>query len=258
MIAQETYIGHSIERFGVVNSTMDLARDYLDKEDAHGKIILADAQTKGRGRQWKHWQANPGSALLFTIILKHADFRGLHTFAVWPGIALCQVLAEFGIETDRIRMKWPNDVLIDGKKLSGILVERTTEYVLIGMGINISQTQREFERQQLPDACSLQMLNPSCPIDTLNIRETLLQKLLPHLEECWELWKNRTGNSTDPLLSLWKKYAPCTGKEVLMKTHLHSTRGTLLSWNWDEARIRHIQGIVQAFPTMEIQSIELV
>lgn len=125
----------------VTESTNALAKEQATLGAAHGTTITADAQTAGRGRQGRAWVAPAGSALLMSVILRPAEPR--HRFApLAAALAVaetCEQLA--GVEA---MIKWPNDVWIDGRKVSGILVEARPHHdpdqswVVIGIGLNTS------------------------------------------------------------------------------------------------------------------------
>ncbi len=122
-----------IHYFESVGSTMDIARDGL----VHGRVIQAGEQTGGRGRRGNQWLSPKGN-LYQSIILKptcEKPLWGQLSFVI--AVALARSCREVGIGGDDINLKWPNDVLISGKKLAGILIEAYDDHVIIGTGVNI-------------------------------------------------------------------------------------------------------------------------
>jgi BirA family transcriptional regulator, biotin operon repressor / biotin---[acetyl-CoA-carboxylase] ligase len=109
-------------RVGSVPSTQDVARDL-----PVGAIVIADHQTAGRGRLDRRWDAPPGAALLVSFVLEP---RPLLSLAL--GVAAAEACAH------DVRLKWPNDLLLDGRKLGGILVEATPRKAIGGIGINLT------------------------------------------------------------------------------------------------------------------------
>ena len=106
---------------GAVPSTQDVARRL-----AIGTVVVADHQTAGRGRLDRRWEAPPGTALLASWVMP------VHPLApLAAGVAAALACG------DRVRLKWPNDLLLDGRKLGGILVERTADRCVVGTGINL-------------------------------------------------------------------------------------------------------------------------
>jgi len=105
-----------------VTSTQDLAREL-----SIGSIVVADHQTAGRGRLDRLWEAPPGTALLVSFVLTPQPMLSLAA-----GVAAAEAC------DPRVRLKWPNDLLLDGRKLGGILVETTPAKAICGIGINLT------------------------------------------------------------------------------------------------------------------------
>jgi BirA family biotin operon repressor/biotin-[acetyl-CoA-carboxylase] ligase len=138
-----------IHYFPEIGSTMDAARELAKKGEEEGTIVIAEAQTRGRGRLSREW-LSPEGGIYFTIIL-----RPKISPAYAPRINLMAAIAVaatirklFGLKAD---LKWPNDVLIAGKKVCGILAEMDAEmdvvnFVNVGMGINANNSVTRFEK----------------------------------------------------------------------------------------------------------------
>ena len=109
-------------RFESVTSTQDVAREL-----PIGTVVVADHQTAGRGRFDRRWDAPPGTALLVSFVLKPNPVLSLAA-----GVAAAEAS---GVE---VRLKWPNDLLLDGGKLGGILVEARADKAICGIGINLT------------------------------------------------------------------------------------------------------------------------
>jgi BirA family biotin operon repressor/biotin-[acetyl-CoA-carboxylase] ligase len=120
-----------VHRFAVVSSTQDEARRLLDARCAGvGHAIVAERQTAGRGRFGRAW-VSPAGGLYATFILEAIPIP-----AVRAGLAVVDALKRLGLSAT---LKWPNDVLVDGKKLAGILVETAGGCLLIGVGVNLAE-----------------------------------------------------------------------------------------------------------------------
>jgi BirA family biotin operon repressor/biotin-[acetyl-CoA-carboxylase] ligase len=103
---------------------------------AEGVWLRADRQTGGRGRQGRVWESPPGNLLASTLVrLRPAGEPPAPTLALVAAVALAEAVEAFGA---RPMLKWPNDLLIDGAKLSGILLERSGDAVVIGFGVNLA------------------------------------------------------------------------------------------------------------------------
>jgi BirA family biotin operon repressor/biotin-[acetyl-CoA-carboxylase] ligase len=111
-----------IRRLESVNSTQDVARDL-----PIGSIVIADHQTAGRGRLNRRWDAPTGTALLVSFVLE-----------LNPVLSLAAGVAAAEACGPQVRLKWPNDLLLDGGKLGGILVEATPHKAVCGIGVNLS------------------------------------------------------------------------------------------------------------------------
>jgi BirA family biotin operon repressor/biotin-[acetyl-CoA-carboxylase] ligase len=123
----------------VVGSTMDEAHALAEQGARAGTVILASAQEAGRGRGGRPWLSEPDAGLWFTMIERPADVRALDVLALRVGMHLADAL-EPAVQ-GRIGLKWPNDLLIERRKLAGILIEvrwreGRPEWVAIGVGIN--------------------------------------------------------------------------------------------------------------------------
>ena len=104
----------------------------------HGSVLLAECQTSGRGRRGAEWVATPGESLTFSVALQPAAARTLWPrLALATGLAVAEAMSMLGLEAE---VKWPNDVLIRGRKLCGVLVEATERMAIVGIGLNVRQT----------------------------------------------------------------------------------------------------------------------
>jgi BirA family transcriptional regulator, biotin operon repressor / biotin---[acetyl-CoA-carboxylase] ligase len=135
----ENPFGGRVLKSGSTESTMDLARELVTAGEAPGCVILADVQSKGRGRvPGRRWLAPAGSSLLGTLVLdrKAISFLpGLAPLLTALGLARC-VKELTGLSC---KLKWPNDLLIEGKKISGILCEFSRHLLFVGIGLNLLQ-----------------------------------------------------------------------------------------------------------------------
>lgn len=115
-----------------ISSTQDWAHDLIVQKKATNKtVVTALAQSAGRGKYKRVWVSHHGN-LYASFIYKNLDRDPRLSYAI--GVAVAETLISFGLQP---QIKWPNDILIDGKKISGILIEYFQDYVIIGIGINI-------------------------------------------------------------------------------------------------------------------------
>lgn len=124
-----------------VGSTMDLVRARAEAREPEGLVIGADSQTAGRGRGGQRWLTPSGTQLAVSWLVRPVlSAGGLPRLTMWAGVAVHTALRELGAACD---LKWPNDLLIRGRKLGGILVEGAFErgrlaYAVIGLGLNLT------------------------------------------------------------------------------------------------------------------------
>ena len=134
--------------FDKIPSTQDYAHDLIVNGNATDKtVVIAQAQSAGRGRYKRTWVSHHGN-LYASFIYKIAERDPKLSYAV--AVAIAETLISFGITP---QIKWPNDVLIDGKKISGVLIEYARNFVIVGIGINIKTcpTVKEYKTTKVND-----------------------------------------------------------------------------------------------------------
>lgn len=129
-----------VEVMTSVRSTMDVAHALGAEGAAPGTLVLADEQIAGRGRSGKPWRSPPGSGIWMTLLERPNDPEALGVLSIRLGLKAAPVLQRYADE--QVWLKWPNDLLVEGRKLAGILVEtrwreRQVDWVAIGMGVNV-------------------------------------------------------------------------------------------------------------------------
>lgn len=130
-----------------IDSTNAFARDLASRGAPHGTLVTAAEQVAGRGRQGRAWTARPGASLVASWVIREPS--SLLSFAAGAAVAeVCGVTA---------RVKWPNDVLVDGRKVAGILVEGRPQerWAVLGIGINVAFTPQDFPPELRERAGSL-------------------------------------------------------------------------------------------------------
>ncbi len=174
-----------------------------------GSVVVADYQTAGRGRQGRRWIAPPGTSLLVSVLLRpNCSTDRIPQLSLVCGVAAREALALSGVET---HLKWPNDLLLNRKKVGGILLEATSgslgsPAVVVGMGLNVNQTREDFPPELLDRATSLAIENGRS-MD----REALLDLLLSSLDR-WYVTYFRDGFA--PVRAAWLDGAAGLGHRV--------------------------------------------
>jgi BirA family biotin operon repressor/biotin-[acetyl-CoA-carboxylase] ligase len=131
-----------VELLESTRSTLDVAHNLAAKGARAGTLVIADRQTEGRGRGGSTWSSPGGTGVWLTLIERPVDDSGVEVLSLRIGIHAARALDLFADEP--IRLKWPNDLYVDGGKLGGILIEarwreRRIEWVAIGVGINVAR-----------------------------------------------------------------------------------------------------------------------
>jgi BirA family biotin operon repressor/biotin-[acetyl-CoA-carboxylase] ligase len=127
-------------------STNDDARTWAREGAPHGAVVIADTQRKGRGRHGRAWSSPPGESLAMSIVLRpDVAPAALPPVALVAGLAARRAIAA-RIGAERARVKWPNDVVVDARKIAGILVEGAiagdgVDHVVVGVGVNVARTE---------------------------------------------------------------------------------------------------------------------
>ena len=164
------FFGHKLYYYPVTGSTNDEAFKLGVAGAPEGTVVIADSQTKGRGRLQRSWHSPTGSNIYTTVILRpQMDPARAPQISILAGVAVAEVLERYC--PDKIKLKWPNDVLLEGKKVCGILSQakaavNKVDFIILGIGINVNinqfpqeisniatslaiETGREISRQEL-------------------------------------------------------------------------------------------------------------
>lgn len=162
--AADGVVGREVVCLDTVDSTNEeIKRRALAGAEA-GLVVTAETQTGGKGRRGRSFQSLSGKGLYLSVLLKpNVPLDQVSQLTAWTAVAVCRAIEEVcGV---RPQIKWPNDVLVDGKKLCGILTEMGVEaetgalgYVVVGMGTNVSQTEEDFGPELCDLATSLHLL----------------------------------------------------------------------------------------------------
>ena len=161
-------------------STQDLVRG---DELPEGAVGLTEHQTAGRGRAGRTWVDEPGASLLLSLVLRPPDAATRAQLSLVCALAVAETIATAsGLEPG---VKWPNDVLVDGRKVAGILLEGSHGAVVCGIGLNVNQTQRALPAEAPTPPASLRTLT-----GREHDRAALLASLLERLEARYGDWRS--------------------------------------------------------------------
>jgi BirA family transcriptional regulator, biotin operon repressor / biotin---[acetyl-CoA-carboxylase] ligase len=189
--------------FRQVGSTNTVARELAEAGAPHGTVVTADEQTAGRGRQGRTWTAPAGAALLYSAIVRPIGSRHPLLPLAVP-LAVCEA-AENLRSSAECKVKWPNDIHIGGRKVSGILIEARPqdEWAVVGVGLNLTIPEDEFPEELRGRATSLFADGdaPPQPADAARIA----------LSEALGRWVEA---DSEAILAQWRERDTLLGREV--------------------------------------------
>jgi BirA family transcriptional regulator, biotin operon repressor / biotin---[acetyl-CoA-carboxylase] ligase len=146
-----------------------------------GAIATTEHQTRGRGRLGRSWEEAAGTALLVSVLLAPSPARRLPELSLVAALAVAETVE--GATALAAQVKWPNDVMLNRRKVAGILSELVESSVVVGIGLNVNQTRDELPGDALTDPGSLRTLT-----GTTYDRAPLLGSLLSRLERAYDIW----------------------------------------------------------------------
>jgi BirA family transcriptional regulator, biotin operon repressor / biotin---[acetyl-CoA-carboxylase] ligase len=146
-----------------------------------GAAAVCDVQTAGRGRLGRGWETPPGTAILCSVLLKPPGGRAVAELSLVAGLAAAETVERaLGLA---VQLKWPNDVMVNRRKVAGVIAEATGEVVVVGIGVNVNQT-----REELPDDAKIAPGSLYTADGVRRERAPLLADLLSSLEHDYGLW----------------------------------------------------------------------
>ncbi len=213
-------LGRTLHYQESLASTNELAFQLASEGAFHGEIVITEQQTAGKGRRGRSWCSPPGLNLYFSAILRpELPPQRAPELTLVTAIALAETLREAGVEA---RIKWPNDVQVEGKKIAGILTELSADqdrvhYVIVGVGVNLNAQDADFPPELKPLATSLyEARGERVP------RALFTAALWTRLEEWLEL---HAEEGFAPNRAAWMKMSSTLGQDVLVKTERQELRG---------------------------------
>ena len=186
-----SWLGHNYFFFEELGSTNTYAKKMSRVDTLHGVLVLADSQTQGRGQYDRYWEAAPGENLTFSLVFEPQNASRLTVLALACALAVAQICSE-EVQPEKALLKWPNDILVGGHKVGGVLTEAifngsVLERVIIGMGVNVNQA-------SFSDKISGSTTSLSVTAQKKYSRERLLAHILTKIEYHYRLWANRDIN----------------------------------------------------------------
>ncbi|MBI2340623.1 MAG: biotin--[acetyl-CoA-carboxylase] ligase [Deltaproteobacteria bacterium] len=221
------WLGKTIHFESSIDSTNAWGLRGIDAGSKRGEVFLADYQTKGRGRQNRVWESSAGKNILMTLIDNApADPAKVFQLTLVAGVAFQEALSSL-FPSLPIRLKWPNDLLLKGKKLAGILCEKhpSKPMAVVGVGINANAAKEDFTAETAGIAASL-ALELGGAVEQEQIAASCLNS--------YEKWREKYDQSgLAPASEAWLKKTDMMGKKVRVVDGGKTFEGTAQSLDED-------------------------
>ncbi|MBO9598710.1 MAG: biotin--[acetyl-CoA-carboxylase] ligase [Cohnella sp.] len=206
--------GRNLRLFDVVGSTQDELRSLAEQGAPEGTVVIAEQQTNGRGRMGRAWVSPAGKGVWMSLLLRPSVPLPLTPqLTLLAAVALSRAITRLVPLT--IGIKWPNDLLVDGRKISGILLESAAEderlrYVVVGLGISVNLDEEDYPEELLERAISLKMA-AGRPVS----RSELIAEVLEQFERLYALYLEQ---GFAPIRALWEAHAVTLNRTVTLTT----------------------------------------
>ena len=219
------FIGRNIHYVESVESTQKIAHHHASENAPEGTVVIAEEQLSGRGRMARKWHSPKYTGIWMSMILRpNIPLSNAPQLTLLAAVAIVQAIEEM---TDLIpEIKWPNDILINGRKVTGILTELQAEAdrihsIIIGIGINVNQKKEDFPLELQEIATSLFIEEEG---KTLS-RAELIRTIFKEFEKLYTLYLDQ---GFLPIKLLWEGYASSIGKYIKARTLNNTIEGKAL------------------------------
>jgi BirA family biotin operon repressor/biotin-[acetyl-CoA-carboxylase] ligase len=203
-------IGSKFYRLTEVDSTNDYVKQIIN-DAPEGTVVIADVQTAGKGRKGRKWYS-PEGGIWMSVLLDHCDNCMMPLTAA---IAICEAFEPYEIQ---LGIKWPNDLLLNRKKVAGVLTEIVDERAILGIGINLNV--RHFPDDLAEKASSI-LVETKKHLDT----QTLYQYLCQCVDRNYRFLKE---DKVDELLEKWRAYSIMIGRDIMVELPERVVMGRVL------------------------------
>lgn len=223
-------LGADVRYFESLDSTNTTARELARDGAPEGVVVLAEGQTRGRGRLGRSWASPPHRNIYLSLLLRPPIAPAMAPqLALVAGLSTARALASFGLDA---RIKWPNDVLVDGRKLAGILTEmegdgERLDAVILGIGINVNLALDEFPEELRDKAGSV-----AAALGRSVARHEVIERLLSALEHDYDRF---VMHGFRPLRDEWNRLSQLNGRWVEVEDGARRLSGTVVGLGEDGA-----------------------
>ena len=237
---RNTILGRDFNYHPQTNSTNENAWQYTQNSSGHGSLFLTDNQTGGKGRRDNKWVSTPDKSLTFSFILhSELELEKMGLLPLLTGISIVKgITAATAIQTG---LKWPNDIMLNEKKMGGILIEskqtRNGLRVVVGVGLNINENAQDIPHALSDNAISLAMFSGQT-----HSREKILSAILNVFEVLYD-------SQLDSIIPLWTDHCIHQDREVSFHSGQIKQQGLFQGISSQGHAEIHIKGETQTFPS---------
>lgn len=227
-VLHTSFVGKSVFYRETADSTQNLAISLASKPDSHGAVVIAEQQKSGRGRQKRKWLSPKGGIWLSVVLKPGIPTAKVTLLSFVAALAVCDAIKAAGLDA---RLKWPNDVMISGKKVAGILLDVSAEaeqvnYAVVGIGINANVESSAISAR----LDGIKITSISDELGHNVSRLDLTGSMLENLERYYmELEQNGAG----AILQKWKKSSDMLGRKVAVVQNSKTIQGMAADINDD-------------------------
>jgi BirA family transcriptional regulator, biotin operon repressor / biotin---[acetyl-CoA-carboxylase] ligase len=229
-------IGTKLFSYDSIDSTNAFAKTLIGNEPSDGTVIVAEEQTSGRGRFNRKWESEIEKNLTFSVILQPTtQLENIGFLPICTGGVIAKAIEQH--LNVKVECKWPNDILIDGKKICGILIEsfslnKSTNQFILGIGVNVNQ--EIFSDDIINTATSLKLVTGKT-VDRIK----LLTNILSSLDE---MYINIQKGNYDQSLNEWKWRSTIFGKDITVIQFDKEIRGRAIRLDNDGGLVLNYEG----------------
>lgn len=214
-------VGSKVILFESTASTNDIAWEYSKNPDNNGLCVFTEHQTAGRGRRGNTWLSTPAQSILLSILLLDCK-PNAETITLASAVAACQAIGSF--TKSKPTIKWPNDIMIDNKKVAGILVEsrpaKNLNNFVVGIGINCRQQQSFFQSSKFQFPSTSIDLQSTSPVD----RNSLAAGLITAMDQ----WIAMAKKHPQAIVDRWKQQSSQLGRHITLEFNQKTFSGTCI------------------------------
>ena len=245
-------LGRAIEYYTQLDSTNEEAWEMIDEGVKPGTVIITDRQLSAKGRNGKKWHSKADRSLTFSVVIQPNNLSGSMSgvFSLLSGVAIVRAFQDMNIDGG---LKWPNDIMVKGKKLGGILCEskiqgKSIKWVVIGIGINVNEIADDFENDISHSATSLYL-----EVGDFIQRERLLAAILNHLEIL--LNELSEDSKSFDIGKYWTPFCTHSNKQIIFQEGGQTHQGRFTNITKNGECVIEMKGTTKSFTSAIIKNV---